>query len=111
MKEILKYQLENGKIPFDIWFNSLDKPVKAKILVRLERLKFGLYGDYRNLSRGLKELKFKSGERIYFYEDNEIIVILLNAGNKKRQSDDITLAEEYLKYYKNSKKYTERSFR
>ena len=103
MKTIFKYQLSNGKIPFDEWFCKLDKSKKAKVLIRIERLKDGLYGDYRNLTKGLKELKFSSGERIYFYEDNDTIVILLNAGNKQRQSDDIKLAENYLIDYKNKK--------
>ena len=41
MKKIIKYQLTNGKIPFDEWFTKLDKSIKAKILVRLERVKNG----------------------------------------------------------------------
>ncbi len=44
MKTILKYQLPNGKIPYDEWFCNLDKSIQAKVLVRIERLKIGLYG-------------------------------------------------------------------
>ena len=29
MKTIIKYQLPNGKIPFDEWFKNLDKTVKT----------------------------------------------------------------------------------
>lgn len=100
MKKVFKYKLPNGKIPFDIWINSLDKPLKAKVLVRIERLKVGLYGKYRNLKQNIAELKFDSGERIYFYEENDNIVLLLNAGNKKRQSNDIKTAKMYLDDYK-----------
>ena len=100
MKEVIKYQLSNGKIPFDDWFCTLDKPLKAKVLIRIERLKLGLYGKYRNLKKGITELKFESGERIYFYEENDTIVLLLNAGNKTRQSNDIKTAELYLNDYK-----------
>lgn len=100
VRTILKYQLQNGKIPFDDWFNTLDKSMKVKVLVRLERLKIGLYGKYRNLKKGVTELKFESGERIYFYEEKDMIILLLNAGNKKRQSDDIKTAELYIKDYK-----------
>ncbi len=53
MKTVLKYQLENGKIPFDEWFNKLDNSIKAKVLVRIERLKLGLYGKHRNLKKGI----------------------------------------------------------
>lgn len=100
MKTILKYQLENGKIPFDEWFNGLDNSVKAKVLVRMERLKAGLYGQCRNLRNGVSELKFVSGERIYFSEDNNTIILLLTAGNKQRQDKDIKTAELYIKNYR-----------
>lgn len=101
MKTILKYQLPNGKIPYDEWLNKLDNSQKAKVLVRIERLKLGLYGNYKMLSEGLKELKFDSGLRIYFYEENDVIVILLNGGGKQRQSKDIELAKKYMQDYKN----------
>ncbi len=100
MKKVIKYQLSNGKIPFDEWFSTLDKPIKAKVLIRIERVKIGLYGKHRNLKKGIIELKFESGERIYFFEENNTIVLLLNAGNKTRQSNDIKTAELYLNDYK-----------
>ena len=100
MKKIIKYQLPNGKIPFDEWLYTLDKPIKAKVLIRIERLKIGLYGKHRNLKRGITELKFEGGERIYFYEENGAIVLLLNAGNKTRQTNDIKTAQQYLYDYK-----------
>lgn len=105
MKKIIKYQLSNGKIPFDDWLYGLDKPIKARVLVRLERLKVGLYGSYRNLKKGITELKFESGERIYFYEENNTIILLLNAGNKTRQSNDIKIAELYMNDYKERNNY------
>ena len=104
MKKIIKYQLENGKIPFDEWFAGIDNAQKAKVLVRLERLKNGLYGKYRNLKKGVSELKFENGIRIYFHEDCDTVVLLLNAGNKKRQQDDIEQAEIYVQDYKERNK-------
>lgn len=44
-------------------------------------------------------MKFHSGERIYICEKSDIIIILLNAGGKKRQSNDIADAERYLQDY------------
>ncbi len=101
MKTICKYQLPNGKIPYDEWLNKLDNSQKAKVLVRIERLKLGLYGNCKTISGELKELKFDSGLRIYFYEENDVIVILLNGGGKQRQSKDIELAKKYMQDYKN----------
>jgi len=69
MKRIVKYQLLNGKIPFDEWLLKLDKSKQAKVLIRIERVKVGLYGKFRNLKKGIVELKFDSGERVCFYED------------------------------------------
>ena len=100
MKTVLKYQLKNGKIPFDEWFNELDNSVKATVLVRIERLKAGLYGKYRNLKKGISELKFVTGERIYFTETNNTVILLLTAGNKQRQANDIKTAELYLQDFK-----------
>ena len=100
MKTVLKYRLKNGKIPFDEWFNELDNPVKATVLVRIERLKAGLYGKCRNLKKGISELKFATGERIYFFEENNTVILLLTAGNKQRQSNDIKTAELYLQDFK-----------
>jgi len=102
MKTICKYQLPNGKIPYDEWLNKLDNSQKAKVLVRIERLKLGLYGNCKTISGELKELKFDSGLRIYFYEENDMIVILLNGGGKQRQSKDIEIAKKYMQDYKNN---------
>ena len=104
MKTVLKYELKNGKIPFDEWFNELDNPIKAKVLVRIERLKNGLYGDYRNLKKGISELKFQQGYRIYFFEENDTVVLLLKGGNKQRQTNDIKTAELYLSDFKERSK-------
>lgn len=99
LKQILKYQLPNGKIPFDEWLIGLDKAKKAEVLIRLERCKIGLLGQHRNLTNGITELKFHSGERIYICEKNDVIIILLNAGNKQRQSVDIAKAIKYIQDY------------
>ena len=95
MKTIIKYQLSNGKIPFDEWFENLDKSVKIEVLLRLERVKIGLYGNSRNLPKGISELKFSNGNRIYFAEKGKVLIILLTAGNKTRQNNDIKNAEIY----------------
>ena len=59
----------------------------------------GQYGKFRNLKKGISELKFDSGERIYFAELGNVIILLLQGGNKTRQSNDIKVAQEYLQDY------------
>ena len=99
MKEIKIYKTLSGKEPYLDWYLSLDNSQKIIITKRLQRIKIDNYGDYKDLGGGLKELKFTSGIRIYFTETANIIVLLLNAGNKKRQSKDIEMAKEYLVEY------------
>lgn len=98
MKEILTYKTSSGKCPFDEWFCKLDKSTQARIEKRLERVEEGNYGDYKVLDKDISELRFKfgSGYRIYFAEANNVIIILLCAGDKSTQTDDIKKAKKYL---------------
>jgi putative addiction module killer protein len=97
MKEIEKYVLPNGKIPYDEWFKKLDKPRQNACALRLDRCQLGLYGKHRSLVMGIVELKLKSGERMYLSEFQNKIILLLLGGNKQRQANDIRKAQEYLK--------------
>ena len=77
------------------WFNSLqDKQVKARILIRIDRLQDGNAGDAAPVGEGVSELRlhFGSGWRVYYTERNGQIIILLAGGNKSSQTKDIKLA-------------------
>ena len=99
MKEILIYKTSNGKCPYDDWFYKLDKITQVWIEKRLERVEEGNYGDFKKLDSEISELRFTfgSGYRIYFTEANDIIVILLCAGDKGTQTEDIKMAKRYLR--------------
>lgn len=101
MKEIKQFKLENGKYPVRDWIDSLDLGVQTRIYSRLVRLQEGNYGDYKKLGE-ISELRFKfgSGYRIYFAEVNNVIILLINAGDKSTQSRDIKKAKEYLQLWK-----------
>jgi len=100
--DIRKYQLQDGRIPFDIWFKTLrDKRAKAKILIRIKRVELGLMGDARSVGEGVYELRITEGQayRIYYgYAGNEI-VLLLTGGNKSTQQKDIKTAKQYWSHY------------
>ena len=99
MKEILFYRHTNNKIPVLEWLKILDKPFRTRIQDRLTRIEQDdNFGDYKKIDNELSELRFNfgSGYRIYYTEINNIVVLLLNAGNKKLQSNDILKAKEYL---------------
>ena len=99
MKQILVYKTESGKCPYDEWFYKLNKTMQARIEKRIERVEEGNYGDFKKIDADISELRFTfgSGYRIYFTEANDIIVILLCAGDKSTQKDDIKKAKRYLK--------------
>lgn len=101
MKEIVYFKQENGKIPVKEWINSLDSSIRKRIYARLVRLEENNSGDCKNLGE-ISELRFKfgSGYRIYFADVDNIILLLLNAGDKKTQSKDIQNAKEYFQLWK-----------
>lgn len=103
MKEIRFYQHINGKIPVVVWLKSLDKSIVRRIQDRLARIEeYGNFGDYKMIDNEISELRFDfgSGYRIYYHETDDIIVLLLNAGDKKLQSKDIIKAREYLEIWR-----------
>ena len=100
--DIRKYQLQDGKIPFDVWFNALrDKRAKAKILVRLKRVELGHIGDGKSVGEGVYELRITEGQacRIYYGHAGNEIVLLLSGGNKSTQQKDIKTAKQYWSHY------------
>lgn len=103
MKEIRFYKTQNNKIPFKDWYFDLDNSLRIIVDKRLNKVSRGLYGDFKQISSKLYELKFNNGLRIYYTETDKYIVILFNGGNKQRQSNDIKKAQEYLQEYKELK--------
>lgn len=97
-KEIQFFISENGKCYVKEWLKKLDVQIRAKVNVRLVRLKYGAYGDYKRLDSKLLELRFffAKGYRIYFTERNNKIILLLNAGDKSSQDKDIQKARMLL---------------
>ncbi len=100
MKEyILKnYIDDDGTEPIIEWLTSLDNTMRKRILLRLDRLQDGNFGDYKQLNNYLYELRynFGSGYRIYYTLENNTIILLINGGDKKSQSKDIKKANDIL---------------
>lgn len=96
-------QLTNDKAPFIEWINSLDKSTKARVQSRLTRLLENNFGDHKKIDHEISELrlKFGSGYRIYYTEVDNIIILLINGGNKSTQSKDIEKAKSILQEWRN----------
>lgn len=100
--EILEYLTESGQNPFRKWLEGLrDRQARAKIRVRLNRIRLGNFGDSKSVGGGVNELRipYGSGYRVYFGRKGKKVVILLYGGHKKTQSKDIALAQEYWNDY------------
>ncbi len=93
----------NGNNHVIDWLAKLDTKTRARINLRIVRLEYGAYGDYKSLGNKLYELRFffAKGYRIYFTEQDNKIIIFLCAGNKDTQKKDINLAKELLEQYIN----------
>jgi len=96
--ELLEYLTESGQNPFRKWLEELrDRQARAKVRVRLNRIRLGNFGDCKNVGGGVSELRipYGPGYRVYFGRQSNTVVILLYGGHKKTQSKDIALAKKY----------------
>ena len=100
--QIRIFRLKDGRMPFDLWINQLkDRRAKAKILVRLDRMTAGNFGDVKSVGGGVSELRIKEGKgyRVYFGREGNKVVILLCGGDKSTQQSDIKQAMEFWREY------------
>lgn len=87
---------------FDKWFRQLkDIRAAARIQMRLDRLVSGNPGDVKPVGGGVSELRidYGPGYRVYYVQKGDVLIILLNGGDKSSQTKDIKraleLAEEW----------------
>ena len=94
--------LPNQKAPVIEWLLSLDSVTRKRITQRILRLEDGSFGDCKKLSAEISELRFNFGKgyRIYYAEENKKIILLINGGDKSKQSKDIEKAHELLKQWR-----------
>ncbi|MFI3300579.1 MAG: type II toxin-antitoxin system RelE/ParE family toxin [Candidatus Gastranaerophilales bacterium] len=108
MKKVKLYKLKNGTYPFEKWYFTLDKSIRINVDMRLERLALGNYGNHKTFDN-ITELKLTQGAgyRIYTTEKDNTIIVLLCAGDKSTQANDIKKAKAYLEDVKNNDDYNE----
>lgn len=94
--------LPNGKAPIIEWLNSLESITRKRINQRILRIEDGNFGDYKKLSDDISELRFTFGKgyRVYYTERNNKIILLINGGDKSKQSKDIEKAQELLEQWR-----------
>ena len=74
-----------------------DKRARAAVLRRIDRLEEGNFGEHRFLRDGVWGLKIDVGPgyRVYYAKDGKAVILLLSAGSKRTQRQDIDCAVEY----------------
>ena len=91
---------------FSSWLSKL-KDIKGKVSIfrRIDRVRNGNFGDYKSVGDNIFELRFTIGPayRVYYTKVEDEIILLLIAGDKSTQSEDIKKAKELAKEYSNEK--------
>lgn len=88
---------------FDKWFRKLkDIKAKANILLRLQRMEDGNFGDISSVGDGIEEIRIHLGPgyRIYYKKHQERLILLLLGGDKSTQEEDIKNAKKIWQTYK-----------
>jgi putative addiction module killer protein len=101
-REIELYVTPDGKIPFSEWLALVkDSRLKTEVRNRLDRLLLGNFGDHKSVGDDVYELRIRygAGYRIYYAEAEGKVVVLLCAGDKSTQEEDVKTAKAYWKDY------------
>jgi putative addiction module killer protein len=103
MIEVLRYVTESGREVIREWLGELrDARAAARIVMRIDRLAEGNFGDCKPLKQGIWELRidYGPGYRVYYAMVGRTCVLLLCGGDKRKQTRDIERAVENLRDYK-----------
>jgi putative addiction module killer protein len=103
MVEVLHYVAPSGQDLVRQWLDDLhDARAVTRIVMRMDRLANGNFGDCKTLRDGVSELRvdYGPGYRVYYAMVGRTCVLLLCGGDKRKQTTDINRAVEYLKDYK-----------
>lgn len=103
MFSIYEYTDEGGGSPYARWLDGLrDAGAKARIILQVDRMSLGLFGDSRPIGDGLSELRIHTGPgyRVYYGKEGQEVFIVLCGGDKSTQPKDIRRAKAYWRAYK-----------
>ena len=95
MFEVEDYLSSDGEDPYKRWLAELaDRQARARVLVRVLRIKVGNFGDCKPLQDGVWELRIDHGPgyRVYYAQAGKRLILLLAGGDKRKQQADIEKA-------------------
>lgn len=97
------YITATDRKPFKEWIDNLaDITARARIRVRLDRVRLGNLGKNRHVGEGVYELKidYGPGYRVYYALNGKTVVLLLLGGDKATQKKDILQAKAFWEDHK-----------
>ncbi|MBQ0961094.1 type II toxin-antitoxin system RelE/ParE family toxin [Ideonella sp. 4Y11] len=80
---------------FVAWLDALkDKSAQVRIAARLRQVQAGSLGDWQPVEGEVSEMRVHCGPgyRLYFVRRGRVIVVMLDAGDKSTQKQDIRRA-------------------
>lgn len=89
---------------FKTWLINLkDRQAKARVLMRLDRIALGDFGDIKPVRAGIQEIRidYAQGYRLYFIRQGQTTIVLLAGGDKSTQNADIERAIALAKHWSN----------
>ena len=87
---------------FERWHGALrDSRAVARVTTAIERLQFGLMGDYKSVGGGVSEIRitYGPGYRLYYTMKGKKLIVLLCGGDKSDQKRDIKKAQKLKEEY------------
>lgn len=103
MYEVIHYLTVEGDEPFMDWLADLaDRQARARVLVRVQRMAAGNFGDCKPLAEGVWELRidYGPGYRVYYARAGKALLLLLTGGDKSSQQADIDTSVAYWRDWK-----------
>jgi len=82
---------------FDSWLDGLrDRKGRALIIRRLTALELGHFGDFKQVEKGVLEMRIHAGPgyRVYLTRRAKQLIVVLCGGDKGSQKRDIARAVE-----------------
>ena len=61
MFEVVVYETEEGRAPFDEWFDALDTQAALKVTTAIARIGTGNLGDVKPVGQGVSERRITFG--------------------------------------------------
>lgn len=102
MHNIQHYLSDDGHDFFMEWLENLaGRQARARVVVRVQRMAGGNFGDCRAVGSGVWELRIDHGPgyRVYYAQAGKTLVLILTGGDKRTQRADIALAIEYWEHW------------